>query len=78
MKARRQFTAAFKAKLALEAIRGELTISELETKHQLHPNPITRWKRRAIDKLGKVFDEAFDRRAGANEPGQLDLATEMG
>ena len=38
MKTRRRFSAEFKAKVALEAIRGERTISELATKHQLHPN----------------------------------------
>jgi transposase len=57
MKTRRRFTAEFKAKVALEAIRGERTISELATKHQLHPNQITQWKRQAIDKLAKVFDD---------------------
>jgi transposase len=57
MKTRRRFTSEFKAKVALEAIRGERTISELATKHQLHPNQITQWKRQAIDKLAKVFDD---------------------
>jgi transposase len=57
MKTRRRFTAEFKAKVAVEAIRGERTISELATKHQLHPNQITQWKRQAIDKLAKVFDD---------------------
>lgn len=50
-------SADFKAKVALEAIRGERTISELATKHQLHPNQITQWKRQAIEKLAKVFDD---------------------
>ena len=57
MKTRRRFTAEFKAKVAVEAIRDERTISELATKHQLHPNQITQWKRQAIDKLAKVFDD---------------------
>ena len=57
MKTRRRFTSEFRAKVALEAIRGERTISELATKHQLHPNQITQWKRQAIDKLAKVFDD---------------------
>ena len=62
MKTRRRFTAEFKAKVALEAIRGERTISELAMKHQLHPNQITQWKRQAIDGLAKAFD---DKRADA-------------
>ena len=57
MKTRRRFTSEFKAKVALEAIRGERTISELATKHQLHPNQITQWKRQAIEKLANVFDD---------------------
>jgi transposase len=57
MKTRRRFSAEFKAKVALEAIRGERTISELAMKHQLHPNQITQWKRQAVEKLAKVFDD---------------------
>lgn len=65
MKTRRRFTAEFKAKVALEAIRGERTISELATKHQLHPNQITQWKRQAIENLAKAFDDkAADARVG--------------
>jgi transposase len=65
MKTRRRFSADFKAKVALEAIRGERTISELATKHQLHPNQITQWKRQAIDNLAKAFDDkAADTQVG--------------
>ena len=65
MKTRRRFTAEFKAKVALEAIRGERTISEVATKHQLHPNQITQWKRQAIENLAKAFDDkAVDAQVG--------------
>jgi len=65
MKTRRRFTAEFKAKVALEAIRSERTISELATKHQLHPNQITQWKRQAIENLAKAFDDrATDAQVG--------------
>ena len=65
MKRRRRFTAEFKAKVALEAIRGERTISELATKHQLHPNQITQWKRQAVENLAKAFDDkASDAQVG--------------
>ena len=57
MKTRRRFTADFEAKVALEAIQGHMTISELATRHRLHPNQITQWKRQAIEKLAKVFDD---------------------
>ena len=65
MKTRRRFTAEFKAKVALEAIRGERTISDLATKHQLHPNQITQWKRQAVENLAKAFDDrASDTQVG--------------
>ncbi|NQS72634.1 MAG: transposase [Desulfobulbaceae bacterium] len=38
---RRRFSAEFKAKVALEAIRGEQTIAELASRYELHPNMIT-------------------------------------
>lgn len=57
MRTRRRFTAEFKAKIALEALQGHHTVSELATKHDLHPNLITQWKRQAIAKLAKVFDD---------------------
>jgi transposase len=57
MRTRRRFSAEFKAKVALEAIKGHETIAELATKHELHPTQIAAWKREAVEKLAKVFDE---------------------
>jgi transposase len=57
MKTRRRFTAEFKAKVALEAIKGHQTVAELATKHELHPTQIAAWKREAIEKLARVFGD---------------------
>ena len=57
MRTRRRFSAEFKAKVALEAIRGHETVAELAIKHGLHPSQIAAWKREAIEKLAQVFDE---------------------
>jgi transposase len=57
MRTRRRFTAEFKAKVALEAIKGQHTVAELATKHELHPTQIAAWKREAIEKLASVFDD---------------------
>lgn len=65
MKPRRRLSAELKAKVALEAIRGERTISELVRKHQLHLNQITQWKRQAVENQAKAFDDkASDAQAG--------------
>ena len=57
MRTRRLFSAEFKAKVALEAIKGHETVAELATRHGLHPTQIAAWKREAIEKLAQVFDE---------------------
>jgi transposase len=57
MRTRRRFSAEFKAKAALEAIKGHETVAELASKHELHPTRIAAWKREAIEKLAQVFDE---------------------
>ena len=53
---RRQHSAAFKAKVALEALRGELTVAELVAKHGVHQTLINTWKRQAMENLAEVFD----------------------
>src|SRR4029453_5904535 len=57
MGTRRRFSAEFKAKVALEAIKGHETVAELATKHELHPTQIADWKGGAGEKLAKGFDE---------------------
>ncbi|MDP2517937.1 IS3 family transposase [Shimia thalassica] len=55
MAKRRNFTDQFKAKAALEALRGDKTVQETAAKHQLHPNQVSTWKRQAIDGMADVF-----------------------
>ncbi len=57
MRTRRRFSAEFKAKVVLEAIKGHETVAELASKHELHPTQIAAWKREAVEKLAQVFDE---------------------
>lgn len=50
----------FKAKVALEAIRGDLTLAELAAKHGVHHTMIASWKRQAIDGMAGTFSGAGD------------------
>ena len=59
-KSRRKFTAEFKAKVAIEAIKEIKTISELAQMYQVHPNLITHWKKEFLTNAGKVFNVAKD------------------
>ena len=61
MTKRRRFTADFKARVALEALRGDKTIQEIAAKHKVHPNQVSSWKRQAVEGLGEVFSNGVDR-----------------
>ena len=54
---RKRYSADFKAKVALEALRGELTTAQLATKHGIHPTMVGEWKRQAMEGLTAVFAE---------------------
>ncbi len=54
-KTRRKFSAEFKAKVVLEALRERSTIEELARKHELHPNQINTWKKEAVANMSSVF-----------------------
>jgi transposase len=55
MKKRRKFAPEFKAKVALEALAGELTLAELSAKHDIHPNVIQQWRRHAKESMADLF-----------------------
>jgi len=52
---RRNHTAAFKAKVALTAVKGEKTLAELAQQFDVHPNQITQWKAQLFDGAAGVF-----------------------
>ena len=55
MTKRKRYSAEFKAKVALEAIREELTTAELAKKYDIHPTMISGWKRTAIENMAAAF-----------------------
>ena len=52
---RKRYGAEFKARVALEALRGELTAAQLAAKHGVHQTMVGEWKRQAMDGLASVF-----------------------
>jgi transposase len=64
---RKRYTAEFKAKVALEAIRGELTLAELAARHGIHPTMIATWKRQAIAGMAATFSGTAEASKAAGE-----------
>jgi transposase-like protein len=72
---RRNHAPAFKAKVALEALKGEQTLVELSQRYQVHPNQITDWKRQLLEHAPDIFGK--DRKAD-QAPSVKDLHAKIG
>ncbi len=73
---RKHYTAAFKAKLVLEALKEEKTIAQLAAEHGVHPNQIGKWKAQALEDFASLFApeheaEHIDRAAHERELQEL-------
>ena len=75
---RKNYSAAFKSKVALEAIKGELTLSEIATKHGIHQTQINKWKRQALEGLSDIFADNKKKTAVSNETQIKDLHAKIG
>jgi len=72
---RRNHAPGFKAKVALEALKGEQTIVELSQRYQVHPNQITEWKKQLLEHAPEVFSK--DRKSDLG-PNVKDLHAKIG
>lgn len=78
---RRNFHASFKAKVALEAIKGHRTINEIAAKHKLHATQINLWKKQLLEGAELVFENgstAKSKQADSDEPQTAELYEQIG
>jgi transposase-like protein len=54
---RKNHDAAFKAKVALEALKGDKTMAELSSEYGVHPNQIRQWRQKLVDELPGLFSD---------------------
>ena len=69
---RKQYSAQFKAKVALAAIRGEKTIAELASQYEIHPTMINNWKRQLLEGAGEIFEQGNSSAAAGDQQAQID------
>jgi len=60
---RRNHAPAFKAKVALAALKGDRTLAELAQQFDVHPNQITQWKSQLLERAMELFTIPADRQA---------------
>lgn len=70
MKTRRRFSAEYKAKVALEALKNERTVAELASRYDVHPNLVGLWKKQLIENAARTFAEKGTD-AGSERDGEI-------
>lgn len=75
---RKQYSPQFKARVALEAIRGERTLSQLGSQFKVHPMQIAKWRKAAIDQLPDLFVDGRTRKTAGTESDSDALYQEIG
>jgi transposase-like protein len=63
-RSRKVYQGEFKAKVALEAVKGRMTINEIAKEYQIHPNQISKWKKQFLESLPGIFDNSRTGRSG--------------
>jgi len=77
-KERKQHSAEFKAKVALEGIVGRETVNEIAKRYEVHPNMISRWKQDALDGMSEIFSTKRDKKAKEDENTKEELYKQIG
>src|SRR5574343_66151 len=75
---RRNHSSAFKAKVAVAALRGDKTVAEIAQQYEVHPNQVTEWKRQLVERASTAFDGAACKTDAGNTPDLKVLHAKIG
>ena len=75
---RKSYTAEFKAKVALEAVRGDRSLSELAARYEVHPTQIGQWRKALLKGLPEIFGDKRRRQEADSEQEKARLYEEIG
>lgn len=78
MNQRRRHSAEFKAKVALEAIRGQRTSNEIASAYGVHPVQVAQWKKQALEELPQAFADRRTKAAQDEEALRAELYQQIG
>lgn len=74
----KSYTTEFKTKVALEAIKGELTFNEMTTKFGIHSTQISRWKQAALDGIKNCFSNKNEKNQKEENKDITELYSKIG
>ena len=74
----RKFSAELKAKIAVEALKGQRTVQEIASSYSVHPNQVTNWRKQLIDFSAEAFSAGRLRSDQMDEQLKTDLYAEIG
>jgi len=77
-KQRKIYSAEFKAKVALAAIKGQHTINEIAATYSVHPNQVMQWKKQALEAIPDSFSQHRARAARSDEELKAQLYQQIG
>lgn len=77
-KQRRKHNPEFKARVALEAIQGVKTLSEIAKEFEIHPVMVTSWKKELLERLPELFESPAAKKEKATEKGTEELHRKLG
>lgn len=75
---RRTFGAAFKARVALAAVRGEKTASQLASEFGVHPGQVTTWKKQLLDQAAELFEDGRRKSQEESSADEQELYAQIG
>ena len=75
---RKHYDKEFKAKVALEAVRGEKTVAQIASIYQVHPNQVSSWKKQLLEALPEIFSRGQKRKDKETEKNQDELFKQIG
>jgi transposase-like protein len=75
---RKTYSGEWKAKIAVEAIKGQSTINEISSDYKVHPSQIMKWKKQALEQMPEIFSDKREKKLQSDEELKSKLYEQIG